>query len=401
MKSKKARAKKPAKVSKERLQGLRERELIDGNTACAYAVKLCRVESIPAFPITPQTELMERLADWTAKGELDAFLNVMESEHSVLSAAVGSEMTGVRTFTSTGSQGLMLMHEILPIASGTRMPIVMICGSRALSAPIALWPDHNDFLSCRDFGWLMLSAEINQELLDFICISYRVAENSRVLLPALIEMDGFVLSETREPVEIPKQEIVDKFLPPLRLEAMLDVEKPMTLGTPVLEEYQYFKEQMQAAMNNAEQELEKAFKEWKNLTGRNYDFVESVWMEDAKEAIVMIGANSTIAKAAVRKMRANGRKVGLVKLRVLRPWPEKALKAALKKCKRIAVVDQNISLGKNGIIYSEICDTFRNDGKTIANYIAGLGGKHLGIQDFEKVFEDLEKARDGEKKWLV
>lgn len=389
------------KPSGKRLEELNARELIDGNTACAFAVKLCRVESIPAFPITPQTELMERLAEWNAKGELDAYLNIMDSEHSVLSAAVGSEMTATRTFVSTGSQGLMLMHEVLPIAAGTRMPIVMICGSRALSAPIALWPDHNDFLSCRDFGWLMFSAEINQELLDFICIAYNVSENAKVLLPSLIEMDGFVLSETREPVEIPKQETVDKFLPPLRLEARLDVESPMTLGTPVLEEYQYFKQQMQAAMNNAEQELSKAFKEWKKLTGRAYDFVEKVWMQDAKEAIVIIGANSTIAKAAVRKLRAKGEKVGLVKLRVLRPWPEKSLKEALKKCKRIAVVDQNISLGKNGILYSEVCETFRNEGKVLANYIAGIGGKHLGIQDFEKIFEDLKKAKDGEKKWLI
>ncbi|MDO8647263.1 MAG: transketolase C-terminal domain-containing protein [Candidatus Diapherotrites archaeon] len=395
--------KKPAKkfkLSKKRELELKSRELIDGNSACAFAVKLCHVESIPAFPITPQTELMEKLALWISTGELDSYLNVMESEHSVLSAAVGSEMTGVRTFVSSGSQGLMLMHEILPIASGTRMPIVMICGSRALSAPIALWPDHNDFLSCRDFGWLMMAAEINQELLDFICIAYRVAESKNVLLPALIEMDGFILSETREPVEIPRQEIVDRFLPELKLETMLDVEKPMTLGTPVLEDYQNFKEQMQAAQNNALKEFEKAFKEWKILTGRKYDFVEKVWMENAEIAIVMMGANATIAKAAVRKMRSEGKKVGLVKLRILRPWPEKSIMQALKKCKKIAVVDQNISLGKNGIIYNEICETLKDEGKILSNYIAGLGGKHLSIQDFEQILADLEKSKKSEKKWL-
>jgi len=716
---KKKKAKKVQKLSKKRVKELKERELIDGNTACAFAVKLCRVESVPAFPITPQTELMERLAEWTAAGKLDAYLNVMESEHSVLSAAVGSEMTETRTFVSSGSQGLMLMHEILPIAAGTRMPIVMVCGSRAISAPIALWCftedaevlmadlsykkissvkegdvilgmknsclvpskvkktfehesndivkiktpkfeiectkdhkfyhhpththwvqakslknkelkwigwgfdenaeykkgwlkgvidgdgcwssvkvkgrkysrfeihvndreiierlvkycieagfrirehkyrekmgqfgaiiseskeaerfkeflkennghdfcrgylggiydaegtgpyakrksiriynknaeiiqkieafseiiglnckkyfddeqvahllisnapeffvkcfpatmrkrnnifnstykaiktkikidyilpiqekktvynletetnnyfvngflvhncDHNDFLSCRDFGWLMLSAEINQELLDFIIIAYKVGENKNVLLPTLIEMDGFVLSETREPVEIPKQETTDKFLPALKLEAKLDVEKPMTLGTPVLEEYQYFKEQMQTAQANALKEFEKAFKEWKALTGRGYGFVEKVWMEDARLAIVMIGANATIAKAAVRKLRSEGKKVGLLKLRVLRPWPEKTIKKALKNCKKIAVVDQNVSLGKNGILYNEICETLKDEKKIVSNYIAGLGGKHLSIEDFENIFKDLEKAKSSEKKWLT
>ena len=380
---------------------IKARELADGNTACAHAVKLCRVESVPAFPITPQTELMEKLAQWVSEGKIDLYLNIMESEHSVMSAAVGSEMTNTRTFVSSGSQGLMLMHEVLPITAGTRMPIVMICGSRALSAPIALWPDHNDFFSCRDFGWIMMAAEHNQELLDFIILAYKVAENPKVLLPAMIEMDGFILSETREPVEIPEQEEVDKFLPALKLETRLDVEKPMTLGTPVLENYQFFKEQMQGGMNNALKELEKAFKEWKQLTGRSYDFVERVWMQDARLAIVMIGANATIAKAAVRKMRAEKKKVGMVKLRVLRPWPKESVRKALEKCKKIAVIDQNISLGKSGILYNEVCETLKDEGKIICNYIAGLGGKHLSEQDFEGILQDLEKAKKSEVKWLT
>ncbi len=377
------------------------KELIDGNEATAHAVKLCRVECVPCFPITPQTELMETLAKWVAEEKIDIFLNVVESEHSVLSAAVGAEMTGNRTFTSSGSQGIMLMHEILPIASGTRMPIVMICGSRALSAPIALWPDHNDFLSCRDFGWIMLAAENNQEALDLTVIAYKVGENNKVLLPVLIEMDGFVLGSTREQVDIPSQKTVDSFLPPLRLETRLDTRSPQTLGVPVLHGYMEFKAQVHKAQMNAKNELERAFKEWGKLTKRKYGLVEEFYSKRARTVVVMMGANASIAKQAVLDMRKRGKKVGLVKLRVIRPFPEERLRKALGSAKKVVVVDQNISPGKGGVLYSEVRDALFGGKKTVSNCIVGLGGEPVGVKDFIKVIEDAEKERKGRKKWLV
>ncbi|MFH0714209.1 MAG: pyruvate ferredoxin oxidoreductase [Candidatus Diapherotrites archaeon] len=376
------------------------KELIDGNEACVYAVKLCRVQCVPAYPITPQTELVEKIAQWNAEGKLDVYFNQMDSEHSVLSAALGAEMTGNRTFTSTSCQGLLLMYEILPIVSGTRMPIVMVNGSRAISAPISLWPDHNDFLSCRDHGWIMLAAENNQELLDFIPIAYRTSEHKGVLLPSLVEMDGFILSSTREPVEIPSQEKVDKFLPPLHLEVKLDVDHPKSLGVPVLEAYWVFRERQHQAMHAAARVLDESFKEWAKLTGRKYSEVEEYFSKDAQAVLVMMGANTTIAKAACRNLRKKGKKVGIAKLRVIRPFPEKQLRGALKKAKKVGVFDQNISLGSGGILYAEVKSALSEEGKKVSGFVGGLGGRMLSEKDFEQVFLDLLEGKNG-KKWLV
>ncbi|MEW6294894.1 MAG: transketolase C-terminal domain-containing protein [Candidatus Diapherotrites archaeon] len=376
-------------------------ELLDGNSACAWAVKLCKVQVIPVFPITPQTELMEILSEWKAEGKIDLELLFAESEHSVLSAALGSEMTENRTFTSTSSQGLMLMHEILPIVSGTRMPVVMVNGCRAIAAPITLWPDHNDFLAMRDSGWLLFMAETNQELLDSIIIAFKVSEDKRILLPSLVGMDGFILSYTREEVNIPEQELVDKFLPELKLEVKIDLCKPMTLGTPCIEEYMYFKSQLHKAQLNALKALEEAHKEWFKLTGRNYDLIEEFYSKDARAVIVMMGANSTIAKAAVRQMRKKGKKAGLLRIRILRPFPEEKIKNALKKAKRIAVVDQNISAGISGILYPEIKACIADGKKTVSNYIISLGGKMVSVKDFKAIFNELLKARKEERKWLM
>ncbi len=395
----KEKAKREKKVGKD--SGKKNVELLDGNLAAAWGVKLCRVECVPAFPITPQTEMMEELAKWVVRKKIDIEFTQLESEHSVISSALGSEMTGARTFTATSSQGIMLMHEVLPIVAGTRMPMVMVNGSRAVSAPIALWPDHNDFLAMRDSGWLMFMAETNQELLDSIIIAFRVSENKKVLLPSLVGMDGYILSYTREEVKAPKQSLVDKFLPRLRLETKLDVKKPMTLGTPVLHEYMEFKAQMHRAQQNAVKEIEKAHKEWARLTGRKYGFLEEVNTKGAKAVLVMMGANTSIAKAAVKRMRKKGKKVGLVKLRVIRPFPEKWLKKALKGAKSVGVADQNIAPGLGGILYPEVKAALAGEKKIVSSYVFGLGGKMVSVEDFGQVFEDLLKGKKEARKWLV
>ncbi len=374
-------------------------EILDGNRAAAVAVKLARVKCVPCFPITPQTELIETIAQWKANNEIDVEFNQLESEHSVLSAALGSQMTGARTFTATSSQGLLYMHEVLPIVSGTRNPLVMVNVSRGLSAPVNLWPDHNDFLAMRDSGWIMFSCETNQEVLDSIIMAYKIAENEKVLLPVLINMDGFIHSYTRTQVEIPKQSLVDKFLPKLNLKVRLDVNKPKTLGTSAMEHYMFFRSQLHKAQIDSKNIIKKVQAEWFKLTKRKYDVVEKYKLNDAKAAIVMIGANTTIAKSAIDKLRKKGKKIGLLRIRLIRPFPEKEIQNALKNIKKIAILDQNISPGQSGILYTETKGIL--DKKIVSNYIIGLGGNLISEKDLIQVFLEVLKSTKEQRKWLL
>ncbi len=698
------------------------KELLDGNQAAAYAAKLARVKCFPCFPITPQTELIEILAEWKTNNQIDLEYNLVDSEHSVLSAAVGSEMTGARTFTATSSQGLMLMHEILPIASGCRLPIVMLNVSRALSSPISLWCfdgeeevlmadltykkikdiivgdevlgikrkygggdivkskvkktfirktdnliklkttnfdiictpdhkfyyhpihnrwirakflksknlkwfgynnkinreykrgymagvadgdgcfsythnkkylrfeihakdkemintliqyskelgfnirphaykkkynqygailtrhkeakrfikylkkkmnidfcrgylagiydsdgtgpykktgslviynknpkivkftcsclkklninyktykgkgatqinvnnkpkffiycqpkierklknlyhntfkaikdklkidkivnikgskrvynietetnnyivkgflvhncDHNDILAMRDSGWLIFVSETNQEVLDSIIIAFKVSENKRVLLPSLVNMDGFIHSYTRTQVEIPDQKVVDKFLPRLNLKVKLDVKNPMTLGTPSMHYYMYFKSQQHKTQLDSLKIIKQAQEEWYKLTKRKYLVVEPYYLNDAKAAIVIMGASTTIARAAVDNLRKKRIKVGLLRIRLLRPFPEEDIKKALSGIKKIAVLDQNIAPGLSGILYPEIKAALYNqkDKPIISNYIFSLGGKPTSQKEFEEIFKEILSSNKEQRKWLL
>ncbi len=376
-------------------------ELLDGNAACAYAMVLAKVESFPCFPITPQTELLHLIAEWKATGKFKGEFNIVDSEHSVLSAALGSEMVGARTFTSTSSQGIMLMHEILPIVSGNRMPVTMVNGARGLSAPITLWADHNDFLAMRDSGWLMAISASNQELLDSIIMSFKIGENRKLMLPSLVNMDGFIQSYTRTQVDVPSQALVNKFLPKLKLDVRLDTGKPMTLGTPVLEEYMYFRSQMQKAHLDSVSVIKKVQGEWAKLTGRRYGMFEAYRLGDAKAAIVVMGANSNTARIAVNELRKEGKKVGMLRLRVIRPWPEKEIAKALGGIKSIAVVDQNLAPGRGGIMYPEIKAALCGSGPVISSYIAGLGGKNVSLGDFKKVLKDALSAKKEVRRWMM
>ena len=376
-------------------------DLLDGNQVVAEAIKLAKVQSIPLFPITPQTEFIEIIADWKGKGIYRGEFKVLESEHSVLSAAVASEMTGARTFTFSGSQGIMLMHEIMYVASGTRTPLVMVNGSRGLSAPITLWPDHNDFLAMRDSGWLMMATETNQELLDSIIISYKISENKKVLLPFLVNMDGFIQSTTRTGVSVPEQKKINRFLPKLKLDVRLDVNKPMTLGLGAMEDYMFFKSQMHSTQLDSMKIIKDVQKQYGKLTGRHYGVIDKYKMNDAKAAIVMIGADSTIAKGTVDAMRKKGKKVGLLRLRLLRPFPEKEIRKALENVRHVGVCDQNIAPGMSGILYPEIKAALYGSRTTVSNYIFGLGGKFVSKEDFSKVFSDLLRSNKEKRAWIM
>lgn len=368
--------------------------LLDGNAAAAWGGRLAGVRVVPNFPITPQTEMIETFAKWKADGEWDGEFLPMESEHSVLSAAIGSEATGARTFTGTSSQGLLLMHEMLYVASGMRLPIVMVNVSRGLSAPITLWADHDDILDQRDSGWLMFFCENNQEVLDSVIMAYRICEDTRVLLPALINMEGFVLSYTREPVHVPRPDKVKKFLPPYRPKVCLDIRKPMALGIGVMSEYTYFRQQLHLAHRNARTVIREVYREWARSFGRGYDFLEPYMMDGAQAAIVAMGSNATMARAAVKSLRAKGKPVGLLKIRVFRPFPEDEIRKALQDVKAVMVADNNISPGYGGITFRDIKAAVNSPDVMFSSFIMGLGGKQVSLEEYENV---LLKALDSIK----
>ncbi|MEM5793547.1 MAG: pyruvate ferredoxin oxidoreductase [Candidatus Aenigmatarchaeota archaeon] len=381
------------------------KELMDGNEAGAWGARLAKVKVVPNFPVTPQTELIETLAQWKTEGLFKGDFLDVESEHSVMSAAVAASATGVRTFTATSSQGLLLMHEVLYIASGLRLPIVMINVSRGVSAPITLWNDHNDILGMRDCGWIIFFAENNQEVLDLTIQAFKIAEDPKVLLPCVINLDGFVLSYTREPVEIPSQKDVDKFLPPYKPLVYLDTRKPMNIGVAVLEEYMDFRLQQQAAMENALEIIKKTFNDWEKIFGRKYEVIEKFMMDDAVIALVSVGAMTSTAKAAVLEARKKGIKVGLVRILVYRPFPFKELEDALNDVVGIGVCDQNIAPGFGGILYHDIRSLMYGYKRVVNDYILGLGGRAVTMEKYVEIIEDLlectQKGEEGKVKYIV
>jgi pyruvate ferredoxin oxidoreductase alpha subunit len=372
------------------------KEFLTGNESAAWAARLARAQYIPAYPITPQTEIIETLAEWVSDGLVNTDYCPMDSEHSVMSAAVGASATGVRVFTATSSQGLELMHEMMYIASGLRLPIVMANCSRGLSAPIVLLCDHNDYLGLRDTGWIMINAQNNQEALDSLIMAYKVSENKEVLLPSVVNMDGYVLSYTMEPTIVPEQSKIDRFLPRYRpSHAFFDFDKPIVQGPAVLqsEDYTRFRKQVHKAQLNAKHVIEKVCSDWRRMTDRHYGLIEKHRMEDAEIAIVTQGSISTTARAEVDEMRKKGMKVGLLRLRVMRPLPKEEIRSALKDMRGVAVVDKNLAPGLGGIAHSEIRDCLYDieEQPIMSSFVMGLGGKAEEMKQFAQIVDMLKK----------
>lgn len=323
------------------------------------------------------------MAKWKAEGEWNGEFLPMESEHSALSAAIASEASGARTFTASSSQGLLLMHEMLYVASGMRMPLVMVNCSRGLSSPITLWSDHNDILAMRDSGWLIFFAKNNQEVLDSIIMAYKIAEDRNVLLPVLINLEGYILSYTREPALIPSQSSVDRFLPHYNPKTILDPARPMSLGVPAIDQdYMYFRSQVHKAQLNSIDIIKSVCKDFKKQFKRQYNLVEHYKTKDAKIIFVAAGSICTSIQEAVNSLRRKKIKAGLLRLRCLRPFPKKDIQI-LNGCENVAVIDNNISPGLSGILYPEICSAIEN--KNISDFIISLGGKVIGKKEFEKI----------------
>jgi pyruvate ferredoxin oxidoreductase alpha subunit len=377
-------------------------QLLTGNAAAAWGARLADVDYIPAFPITPQTEIIELLAHWTSAHEMAARFMTMDSEHSMLTAAGAAAAAGARVFSATSSQGLLYGFEVLYTIAGWRVPLVLVNVSRALASPITLEADHNDILSARDSGFLQIHTETCQEVLDSILMAYRLAEDARVMLPVLVNLDGFTLSFTREPVEMPRAAAVAEFLPPYQPHhAFIRGDKPMAQGTAVLggAPYSYFRYQQHRAQENALAVHEEIASEFAARFGRQYGLVEAFQLEDADYVLVMSNAFATKGKAAVQRWRERGIKVGLLRLRVIRPFPAAAVVAALRGRKAVAVIDQNLAPGAGGITYAEIATALypEPDHPPLFNVIGGLGGKDISDGEFEVVLADLERAARGER----
>ncbi len=376
------------------------RIMIRGNESIAYAFKLARVKVIPAYPITPSTLVPEKISEFIANGEMDAEFITVESEHSAISAAIGASAKGVRVGTATASQGLALMHEVLFIASGMRLPIVMGIGNRALSAPINIWCDHQDMISQRDTGWLQFYAESNQEGLDLGIMAFKIAEDERILLPAMVGIDAFILTHTVEPVELPEQKDVDDFLGEFKPNYVtLDPEKPATLGAfGFPEHYMEFRYGQWIAMERAKGVIDEVFAKFKEKFGREYRKVNPEFVEDADIILLTMGSMSSTTREFVKRMREKGKKVGLVKLTVFRPFPREELREVLKGAKVVAVLERNVSVGFGGAVYGELTSSFSGmDGPKFLDFIIGLGGRDITFKSLEEVLKVAEDALEGKK----
>lgn len=368
--------------------------------AVADAVAQCRVDVISAYPITPMTHIVEHLADLVNNGELDAEYIPVESEHAALSACIGASAAGARTFTSTAAQGLMFMYELLYIASGFRLPIVMVVANRALSSPISIWNDHGDVMTMRDSGWIQTFAENGQEAVDLVYHAFRVAE--KTMIPVAVNLDGFIVTHVVEPVELLDQEQVDKYLPPLKMKYKLDPKKPITIGAiGVPEIYTEVKKAQDEALKSSYKTIIQAWKDFEKISGRRYQPIETYRMEDAEVAMVLMGSLSETAMNAVDSLREKGKKVGLVRIRLWRPFPMQEFLRALGKVKALCVLDRAMSFGSTGgPVGIEVRSALYQSNKRpkVLNIIAGLGGRDVTVEDFEEIFDRTYafiKARPG------
>lgn len=370
---------------------------IEVSIAAAEAVALANVDVVAAYPITPQTHIVEHLAELVSGGQLDAEYIPVESEHSAISCCLGASAAGARTFTASASQGLALMHEILFTASGLRLPMVMAVANRAVSPPINIWADHSDIMPQRDTGWVQLFAENGQDVFDLILQAFKLSEDERVLLPVMVNMDGFTLSHVIEPVSMLGTSEVENFLPPASFPQRLDVNNPRSIGPFGAQNvYTEVKQQQEAALVAAGEVLEEIWDDFSDKFGRRYNAVETHHVEDAEIVLVTMGAIVETARTAVDEMRSAGLKVGLAGIRLWRPFPCKELVAVLGGVETIAVVDRMMSPGApGGPVGLELRSLFydRDNRPKIYDFIAGLGGREITRKTFKEV---VRQTRSGQ-----
>jgi len=359
---------------------------MEASFAISEAVKLADTDVVAAYPITPQTHIVESLAEIVANGELDAEFICVESEHSAMSACVGSSAVGARTFTATAGQGLELMHEVLYVAASSRLPIVMAVANRALSGPLNVWGDHSDVMATRDCGWIQCFTENAQEAFDLTLCAFKIAEDPQVLFPVMINLDGFFVSHVVEPLYLLEKDELEGFIPPLKYPYPLDPKKPVTMGgfaPPVL--YSEAKKAQEEALRSTKEVILRVWKEFGERFGRSYNPVETYRTEDADTLLLGLGCFTETASVAIDELRKKGEKVGLVRLRLWRPFPFAELRAAVKEAKHLLVFDRCLSLGgPGGPLCSEIKSALYAEKKKpkIFNFVGGMGGRDVTPQQF-------------------
>jgi len=378
------------------------RKLMEGSEFVSEAVRLCRPDLVSAYPITPQTHIVESLAKLKADGKIDAKFLEVESEFSAMSSVVGAVAACSRAFTATSSQGLALMHEVLFAASGLRLPVVMIVANRALSAPINIWNDHSDTMAERDSGWIQLYVETVQEASDTLIQAYRIAEDNRVLLPVMVCMDGFILTHTIEPADLPDQKEVDEFLPKYKpTHAVLDPERPMTLGPFAYPEpYFELRKELSKAVDDSKEVISEVNDKFAKKFGRKYGngLIEE-YKNDRKIAIIGLGSVCGTLREVVDKRKDTG----LVKIKCYRPLPKEDLNKALKRKKIVIVLEKAVAIGLgSGPVFAEIRDLLYSvkERPKIINAIAGLGGVDIRIKDVNALIDESKNMKDGEVRWL-
>ena len=368
---------------------------LDGNAAIAHGVMRSKVQLVAAYPITPQTPIVETISSLIDKKEYDATYITVESEHSALSAVIGAASTGVRTFTASASHGLALMHEVTGVASASRLPVVMAVVSRAIPGPMCLWCDHSDIMTQRDQGWIQLFAESPQEGLDFTMIAYRTSEDERVLTPTMVDIDGFYCSHLTEPVDVRTEDEAERFISEFRpVNAQLNTDMPYAidnLSSPAI--FTEIKRSQDLGMRAAAAVLDERFEEFDKIFGRKYARVMCDGVEDADTVIVCMGSMSGTVRHVVRQLRSESKKVGIARVVCFRPFPKTELAEALRGVKNVAVIDRVSAMGSFGPLYEEVLASMKMSGNNANAYsfVAGLGGRDIWEQTVENVFAKAEE----------
>ncbi len=375
------------------------RSFLSGDEALAEGVRLARPQVISAYPITPQTVVVERLSEMVESGALQAEYLHVESEHSALSAAMGASATGARAFTATSSQGLLYMAEVLTYAAGGRFPLVMMNANRATALPWNIYGDQRDSLALLDHGWIQVYAEDNQECLDLVLMAYALAEDPAVMTPVMVNLDGFALTHTYASVEVPSQEQADAFLPPFQSANRFDFEYPVNMGYSAGPEFnRYYKYWAHRDMQAAAAKIDEVEQRFAQVMGRSYPgMVEAYRLDDADYVLVTLGSAAGLVRGVVDALRAAGMRAGMLKIRYMRPFPADQVADALTRCRAAAVLEKDISFGAEGTVFTNVNSALQQAGVTTPtfNFIGGLGGDDISAQQIESIFYGLEDTMEG------
>ena len=375
------------------------RRFLSGDEAFAEGVRLARPQVISAYPITPQTVVVERLSEMVESGALKAEYLHVESEHTALSAAMGASATGVRTFTATSSQGLLYMAEVLTYAAGGRFPIVMMNANRSTALPWNIYGDQRDSLALLDHGWIQAYAENNQEALDLALMSYAVAEDPRVSTPFMVNLDGFALTHTYEAIDVPAQEQADAFLPPYATKNKFDFQNPVNMGYSAGPEFNpYYKYYEHADMNAASSVIDEVEERFAQVMGRRYTgMIEALHCQDADVVLVTLGSITGLARSVADELRHQGQKVGVVKIRYMRPFPGSLIASAVAGAKAVGVLEKDVSFGAEGTVFTNVCSALQQGAAAVptVNFVGGLGGSNISADQIRGIFATLQDRAAG------